>query len=381
MRIGCNASVERDNTVEDLRAIVSEESELIRWGWTPSWESRRQKPVIPGQKIARVVAVFREKCLLRTAEGELIGEVTGQFRHMANEMASFPVVGDWALVEMAGPDSAMVHQLLPRKTALSRKVAGRVVREQMFAANVDVVFVMTAFDEDFNVRRLERYIVMARQAGMDPVVLLNKSDLAGEDDVRLGKARDVNPNGAVHRLSAKTGEGIDIVKFYLNDGKTGIFLGSSGVGKSTLLNALMGDGIQKTQPIRSSDGKGRHTTTTRQMFLLPSGGLVIDTPGLREIQLWADESALTETFTDIADLAKSCRYDDCKHGPEPGCAVTKAIETGILSPARYAGYLKLQKEVAYLQSKQDPSQRGNMKRRWKSRSILIRDYYSQKIKG
>jgi ribosome biogenesis GTPase len=207
---------------------------------------------------------------------------------------------------------------------------------------------------------------MVRQSGIEPVVLLNKSDLADAGDDRMAEAIDVNPGGAVHRVSARSREGLDVVSFYLAEGKTGIFLGSSGVGKSTLLNVLLGGEIQRTNDIRLSDGKGRHTTTARQMFLLPGGGLVIDTPGLREIQPWADDAALAEAFSEIAALARSCRFADCAHGPESGCAVKEAVDSGALPVDRYESYLKLQKEMAYLRRKADPVEDADNKRRWKN---------------
>ncbi len=356
------------------------QQDLMNWGWVQYRKMDVNRFLSPGQSIARVTAVFRDHCLLFLSDGERMGQVTGRFRHLVQDSALFPAVGDWVVVECPDEGLALIHEVLPRRSVLSRAQAGRATEEQVLAANVDVMFVMTAFDEDFNVRRIERYAVMARQAGMDPVVVLNKSDLACEADVRVNEARAVSPGGAVHCVSAKTGEGIDAVKFYLQEGKTGVFLGSSGVGKSTLLNALLGSDVQETNPIRVSDGKGRHTTTTRQMFLLPEGGLVIDTPGLREIQLWADETILSEVFSEIDVLARSCRYKDCQHKAEPGCAVKGALDSGVLPMDRYNGYLKLQKELAYLKRKQDPTQRSNTKRRWKKIHNSMRDYVQGKRK-
>jgi ribosome biogenesis GTPase len=361
--------------------IAKDREDLRNWGWNPAWEASTQKLIEPGYLVGRVTAVLRGQFLLRLLDGERTGELTGRFRHLALNAAAFPAVGDWVLAQEAGPELAIILGVLPRRNKLSRKEAGQEIQEQVLAANVDVVFVMTAFDEDFNVRRIERYAVMVRQAGMEPVVLINKSDLAQVDDARVAEARDVNPGGTVHRVSARTGEGLDLVRFYLPAGKTGIFLGSSGVGKSTLLNSLLGDEIQTTTPVRVSDGKGRHTTSTRQMFMLPAGGLVIDNPGLREIQLWADESALTEAFSEISSLARFCRYGDCTHGPESGCAVKEAVENGTLPGDRYEGYLKLRKELSYLQRKQDPAEQAEHKRRWKSIHRAARALYRDREKN
>ncbi len=354
------------------------QSNLTLWGWDAAWSDVGENLLAPGQVPARVTAVYRERFLLRMPDGERTGAVTGRFRHEAKTPAEFPAIGDWVVAEAAGPELALIHGILPRRTVLSRKAAGEAMQEQVLAANVDTFFVMTAFDDDFSVRRIERYVAMARMAGMAPVVLLNKGDLAGADDPRLAEARAVTPEGAVLCLSAKTGDGLDSVRTYLREGKTGVFLGSSGVGKSTLLNALLGGEVQKTQTVRLSDGQGRHTTTVSQMFFLPGGGLVIDTPGLREIQLWADESVLSEVFAEVSLLAQSCRYADCAHKAEPGCAVKAAIETGALPPDRYVGYLKLQKELAYLKRKQDPVQAANTKRRWKAIHSSMREHVKNK---
>ena len=356
---------------------------LASWGWNAAWEAAlaAQASLEPGSTIGRVTAVFRDQCLLRLPDAERMGELTGRFRHLARDAAAFPAVGDWVSAQETGREQALIHGLLPRRNVLSRKEAGHAVQEQVLAANVDVAFVMTAFDADFNVRRIERYAVMVRQSGIEPVVLLNKSDLAEPGDARISEAIDVNPGGAVHRVSARSGEGLDIVSFYLSGTKTGIFLGSSGVGKSTLLNALLGGDIQATNSIRLSDGKGRHTTTARQMFLLPGGGLVIDTPGLREVQPWADEAALAEAFSEISALARLCRFGDCTHGPETGCAVKEAVETGALPADRYEGYLKLRKEMAYLRRKQDPLEEADNKRRWKNIHRAAKALYRDREKS
>jgi ribosome biogenesis GTPase len=365
----------------EAKKIAVDRASLIKWGWSPSWEAAALKFIEPDQTVGRVTAVFREKCLLRLPDKERTGEVTGRFRHLAIKASAYPAVGDWVLAQVAGPELALIHGLLPRRNVLSRKEAGLAVQEQVLAANVDVVFVVTAFDADFNIRRIERYAVLVRQAGMEPVVLINKSDLAGLEDARLAEARDANPGGAVHSISAKSGEGLDVVKFYFSEGKTGLFLGSSGVGKSTLLNSLLGDDVQRTKPIRVSDGRGRHTTAARQMFRLPEGGLVIDTPGLREIQLWADEPALAEAFSDIAGLTPFCRYTDCTHGPESGCAVKAAVEKGTVPADRYAGYLKLRKELSYLRRKQDPAEEAAHKRRWKNIHRAARAFFRDREKN
>ncbi len=231
---------------------------------------------------ARVTAVYRNRCFLDFPDGERTAKITGRFRYEARGDSAFPAVGDWVEAQIAGPEFALIHSILPRTSLISRKAAGTSLEEQALAANVDAIFIVTSFNEDFNLRRLERYLVIAGQAGVRPTILLNKGDLAQPDDERVEQAAKLSMEARVVRVSALSGEGIDIVASLLPAGTTGIFLGSSGVGKSSILNALLGKQIQPTQTIRFSDNKGRHTTTTRQMFKLPNGGAVIDTPGLRQ---------------------------------------------------------------------------------------------------
>ncbi len=332
------------------------------------------------EKIAKahVVAVFRDHCLIGFPEGEKTAEVTGRFRYGADTHADFPAVGDWVMASIEGPDLAMIHSIIPRTTVISRKAAGTAMNEQVLAANVDFAFIVTSFNEDFNLRRLERYLALTKQAGVTPVILLNKADLAGPDDDRQNKVAGIANDVPVFRISAVTGEGINEISARLANGAVGVFLGSSGVGKSTILNRLLGIERQATQSIRFSDAKGRHTTSARQMFSLPSGGFVIDTPGIREIQLWGEPSVLEDVYIDVATLAEQCRFRNCHHQDEPGCAVTKALETGELSQGRWLGYTKLQKELAYLKRKQDPEMNANSKRRWKSIHKQTRDILKRK---
>ena len=304
--------------------------------------------------------------------------MTGRFRFEAEEWSDFPAVGDWVLASIDGPDVALIHSILPRTSVLSRKVAGSTTEEQILAANVDLAFLITAFDGDFNLRRLERFLALIKESGVEPVILLNKSDLANSADDRFDEASRIANGAPVYRVSAITGEGFDAILSHLQNLATGTFLGSSGVGKSTILNRLLGKEVQATQPIRLSDSHGRHTTTSRQMFALPSGGFVIDSPGIREIQLWADSSVLPQVFTDIAQLAERCRFRDCRHQTEAECAVIQALGTGELPKGRWEGYIKLQKELAYLKRKQNPQDRANVKRRWKKIHSQSRDIIKRK---
>lgn len=325
----------------------------------------------------RVTAVFRDQCLLQFPDGERTAQVTGRFRFEAESRADFPAVGDWVNASVEGPNGALVHSIEPRRSVLSRKSPGQTTEEQVLAANVDIAFIVTSFNDDFNARRLERYLLLAKEAAVEPVILINKSDMALADDPRPAEAAALSRGLAVHVVSAVNGDGLDEISSRLKEGKTGIFLGSSGVGKSTLLNRLLGKDVQSTEAIRLSDSKGRHTTTSRQMFPLAGGGFVIDTPGLREIQLWSDASILPDVYEDIAAVAKRCRFRDCRHQMEVGCAVKEALDSGELSRDRWAGYTKLQKELRYLERKRDPELRANTKKRWKKIHKDIRDLYKK----
>jgi len=269
--------------------IPAEREPLVSWGWNSDWEAQIPPSSVFPQIIGRVVLVQRDRSFVHLADQEINCNVTGKFRHFAANLSDFPCVGDWVEVEKISDTAGLIHAVLPRKTVLSRKEPGPEIQEHVLASNVDVAFVVTDFGEDFKPRRLERYVVLARQGGIEPVILVNKADLADNISDYILEARDISPQGEVFMVSAKTGQGLEGIRFLLEETKTGVFVGSSGVGKSTLINRMLGEHIQRTDSTRKSDGKGRHTTTTRQMFRLGQGGLLIDTPGLREIQLWAEE--------------------------------------------------------------------------------------------
>lgn len=314
---------------------------------------------------ARVTAVYRDRCLLLFPDGERSAEVTGRFRYEASSHADFPAVGDWVLASVVNGNSAVIHALLPRTTTLSRKAAGDRIEEQVLAANVDVAFIVTSFNEDFNVRRLERYLAVVRQAHVATAVLINKSDLAGPDDKRISEAAHVASGAPIFRVSAKTGDGIAEVVAFLGAGRTAVLHGSSGVGKSSILNRILGTDTQAVAEIRHSDARGRHTTTVRQIFETPGQGFLIDTPGLREIGLWIDDDAVAEVYADVSRLAEGCRFRNCSHQGETGCAVAPALASGELDAGRWAGYLKMQKEIDYLRRRRDPELEAKNRKHWK----------------
>jgi ribosome biogenesis GTPase len=281
--------------------------------------------------------------------GELDATVAGRMKHHAARRSELPAVGDWVAVRKR-PDQhqGAIVAVLPRRSHFSRKAAGNVTDEQVVAANVNVIFIVMSLDADFSLRRLERYLLLARESGSAPVILLTKPDLSGDVPSREAEVVSLAGDVPVHVVSPKQRHGIDRVAAYLTPGRTGALLGSSGVGKSTIINRLVGENVQKTRAVRAADSKGRHTTTHRELVVLPSGGLIIDTPGMRELQLWDVGDAVGETFDDVEALAPGCHFTNCRHRDEPRCAVKAAVEDGRLAPGRLASYLKLKDELEVL---------------------------------
>lgn len=279
--------------------------------------------------------------------GERTAEVSGRLRHRADAKSDLPAVGDWvALRADWGAPKASILAVLPRRTAFTRKAAGRDAEAQVVAANIDTIFVVVGLDLDFNVRRVERAVMLARESGAEPVIVLAKADLCTDVPTRLDEVTRVAPSVSIVAVSAKAGLGIESLTPWLVPGKTVVLIGSSGVGKSTLVNKLLGEERQSTKQVREHDHRGKHTTTRRELILLPSGALLIDTPGIRELGLWGGEEALGEAFSDIEELASGCGFGDCTHVSEPRCRVREAIETGSLDPDRFASYQKLRSELS-----------------------------------
>ena len=278
-------------------------------------------------------------------------------------------MGDW--VELR---ETQIVAVAPRRTLFARKAAGSAVDVQPIAANVDIAFVVMAMDYDFSLRRLERYLVLTRESGARPVVLLTKADLASDVDGRVAAARAVAEEAPVHALAAPSGLGLAAVTDYLKPGVTAVLLGSSGAGKSTLTNVLLGVERMATQAVRESDSKGRHTTTHRELLELPGGAFLIDTPGMRELQLWASEENVNATFGDVEQWAARCRFADCSHAGEPGCAVQQAVADGLLDPERLESLHKLRREAAYLAEQTDIHQMLARKAKWKSIHKAMRNF-------
>jgi ribosome biogenesis GTPase len=287
----------------------------------------------------------------------------GGLHYRATSKNELPAVGDWAVLQHEDGELSTILAVYDRKTSFVRQSAGRNTDPQVISSNVDIVFVVTSMNYEFEPRRLERYLLAVRDAGARPVIVLSKADLTDEGDRYLAEAEQVSNGAPVIALSAITGS-IDALEEFLGRGTTVVFVGSSGVGKSTLINRLMGSDVQKTGEIRAADAKGRHTTTTRQLLVLPQGrGVLIDTPGMREFQLWAGEAIVEEVFDDVAELAASCKFRDCKHDGEPGCQVQKALEAGELSRERYQSWQSLQHEIEAQQRRQEVISRRSDGRR------------------
>ena len=330
---------------------------------------------------ARVIAQQRKFWRTAGEFGEGWAEASGKLRLAAEEGADWPAVGDWVALELHGASSpAMIQEVLPRRSKFVRKVAGKKIAEQVMAANVDVALLVCALDADFSPRRVERYLAQCWESGAKPVIVLNKADACDCARERVDEMKPVALGVEVCAVSAKTGEGFGELNEFLKSGQTVVLLGSSGVGKSTITNRLLGEAVQEVREVRENDSKGRHTTTARELFRLPCGALLMDTPGMREFQLWDAEEGVSQTFTDIDELAERCRFGDCHHEGEPGCAVSAAVDEGTLDQARLENWQKLLREQEFLRRKVDPEARADQKEQWKRMHRAVRNMYQQREK-
>jgi ribosome biogenesis GTPase len=353
--------------------------DLTRLGWDDVRAGQFTPYAAAGLVPGRVAVQHRGAYDVLTELGELRCDVRGRLYDESSSTAELPAVGDWVAVAPRPDEQAgTIEAVLPRRTRFSRKTAWQAAEEQVLAANVDVVLLVTSLNEDFDLRRLERYLTLARESGAAPVVVLAKADLHPDPAAAVAEAESVALGVPVIAVSTRTRQGLEAVRSYLGPGVTAALLGSSGVGKSTLVNTLAGEELLATREIRA-DGKGRHTTVRRELVQLPDGALVIDTPGMRELQLWVADEGLEETFDDVTSLFEHCRFSDCTHEVEPGCAVQEAIAEGRLAAERWQSYLKLQAELAHLERRLDRRAEAEARRRWKAMSSEARE--NARLKG
>ncbi len=336
--------------------------DLASLGFGPFFERQLSPSIEDGALPARIAAEHRGVYEVWSATGSGRAELAGRLRL---EETGVPGVGDWVVLKDApSPDrTAIIERVLERRTAFTRGAAGRESRAQVIAANVDLVFAVSGLDADFNLRRIERYLARIWASGAQPAVVLNKADVCGDVAAHVGEVESVAAGVPVHVISALRSEGVETVRAEIRSGVTVALVGSSGAGKSTLVNALLGEERMPTGDVRASDGRGRHVTTHRQLVILPGGGLLLDTPGMRELALLDDEGLAT-VFGDIAALAVRCRFRDCRHGTEPGCAVKEAVESGALDAERFEHYRKLEREAQANELRHDEHQRRQSERVW-----------------
>ncbi len=344
---------------------------LTKLGWNARFGAafealEKTEPLAP----ARVLREDRDRYRIACEDGERPATLAGRLRHEVTDRVALPAVGDWVAIrtdEASDRESpATIVAVLPRSSAFVRKDAGETTESQVLVANVDTVFLVTGLDGDFNVRRIERYLAAAWESGAEPVVLLNKADVAADLPARLAEVEAVAMGVPIVTLSALNGSGLEALAPWITPGRTIALLGSSGVGKSTIVNALAGESRQATQPVREWDSRGRHTTTHRELVPLAGGAVLLDTPGLRLLKLWSAEDGIAGVFPDVAGFAASCRFRDCRHAEEPGCAVRAAADSGALPAERLAAWRKLVREQEWLEARQDARLRAQREARWKA---------------
>jgi ribosome biogenesis GTPase / thiamine phosphate phosphatase len=338
-------------------------------GWNAEWESQFEELEPDNLIPARIAAQHRGEYVVWSAEGELRARTTGKLYYEHEVGAPLPAVGDWVAIARPATDVATIERILRRRSAFTRKEPGRNSADQVIAANVDTALLLAGLDDDFSLRRLERYIATTWESGAEPVVVLTKTDLCSDVDAAVFAVESVAIAVPVVPISNVTGDGVDAIEAHVRPGRTAVLLGSSGVGKSSLLNRLAGTDLMKTASV-AADGTGRHTTSHRELVRLPGGSLVIDTPGLRELQFW--EGDLGSAFEDIESLATECRFRDCTHAREPGCAVLGAVDGGRLELDRLRSWRKFQRELASIAARSDKRLHAARKQRWKQRTRAMR---------
>ena len=343
--------------------------DLTTLGWSEFFEVNFKSYAEQGYTCGRVALEHKNLFRVYTQHGEVLAEISGKLRHEAMSRSDLPAVGDWVVIRVRPErDRVMIHAVLPRKSSFARKIAGSRTEEQIVGANVDTLFLLTSLNHDFSLRRIERYLIIASESGANPIIILSKSDLCDRVAGPIDQVQAVARGVPIHAISVVTGSGLQHIAQYFKRGQTVALLGSSGVGKSTLINYLTGVDHLKVQTVREHDDRGRHTTTHRELVLLPTGGLVLDTPGMRELQLW--DGDLQSVFDDIESLAGRCFFSDCQHQDEPRCVVREALAAGTIDAGRYQSYEKLQKELKYQARRKDKLSEIEERKKWKKLSRL-----------
>jgi ribosome biogenesis GTPase len=341
--------------------------DLNKLGWNAFFEKHLRDADQQYSGVGRISCENKSSYKLFCEYGELTATISGKLRNNSSNREDFPAVGDWVVFEKVDNENkAVIHHVLPRKSKFSRKIAGNTTQEQILAANIDIIFIVSSLNYDFNPRRIERYLTMVWNSGANPVIILTKSDLCNNPDEMLVQIESVAFGTRIHVISNILNQGIDILRQYFSTGNTVALIGSSGVGKSTLINKLIGEDLLVTGELRSNIDKGKHTTTNRQMYVLPEGGLIIDSPGMRELQLWDVDNGLSQYFDDIENIAQNCCYSDCKHDSEPRCAVKEAISKGLLDKVRLESYVKMKSELDYLSKRQNQKASQIERDKWKN---------------
>ncbi|WP_432404678.1 ribosome small subunit-dependent GTPase A [Wukongibacter sp. M2B1] len=352
--------------------------DLDAWGLSKAI-SKELEEKYNGYYLGRVIEEHRNLYKIITEDGGIIGRVSGKMVYEANDRVDYPAVGDWVVLDRLGDENgiAIIKGVLTRKSKFSRKIAGKKSDEQIIASNIDTIFICMSLNHDFNLQRLERYTSLAWNSGAIPVVLLTKSDLCSDVDEKIQEVMEVSPGVDIYAVSSLNEVGIKDIEKYISFGKTVSFVGSSGVGKSTLINHFLGFEKQDIGEIRNDD-RGKHTTTYRELMIAPSGGILIDTPGMREIHLLDDSDGVDSSFSDIEELADQCRFSNCSHTNEPGCVVRAAIEEGELSERRFDNYLKLRREVAFMERKLNKNAQLSYKKKIARQGRIRKDMFYRK---